>query len=510
MGSQKRMHDVDYTTRYLGYSTDNGAYYYYHKEEDWPVTSNMEQTMIAVHNYSVAAKIPYQYWLLDSWWYYKSKGKPNGVTNWTPRPDVFPHGLEYLFDQTGMFVQAHNRMWSADNVYAKDYNFVSSKSSPLSLPTEYRFWKDLLQKSVDWGLVVYEQDWLNVQYERQSQAFTNATLMRMWLMEMGRAAQDCHVAIQYCMPLPRHILQSVEIPAVTQVRASGDYQAGLWMQWNIGITSLLYTALELRPSKDNAWSKSIQPNNTFQNTTEPYPEFQAMILAMSTGPVAFSDKIGHSNITLILYTCRQDGVLLPPAQPLIPIDEWFYEQTNPSSTMTGHIQESRMKVNGLPAYPVVLSLELSEDFLLYPRHLAGFDAAETKWLVYDPSLFSILQEFNSERPLLLRKTKTMTPRDYSLHFVAPVIDCWCLLGERHKFVPLSSNRFMHVEMSTRSMKILLEGSEEETVEIAYMVMENDENDQWTVRSKVVTIPSSGRLEVTIEREPYLIYTSEKL
>lgn len=298
--------------------------------------------MIALHNYSDAARIPYRYWLLDSWWYYKSNGKVKGVTNWTARPDVFPHGLGCLYDQTGMFVQAHNRMWSAENVYAKDFKFVTSKSSTLSLPTEYRFWKDLLHKSSHWGLVVYEQDWLNIQFEGQSQAFTNSTLMRLWLMEMGRAAQDCHVSVQCCMQLPRHIPQSVEIPAVTQVRASGDYQAGLWMQWNIGITSLLYMALDLRPSKDNAWTKSVQPNNRSRNTTEPYLEFQTMILAMSTGPVSFSDKIGHSNTTLILRTCRQDGVLLQPAQPLIPIHDLFYEQTNPPSTMTGHIQESKM------------------------------------------------------------------------------------------------------------------------------------------------------------------------
>jgi hypothetical protein len=133
----------------------------------------------------------------------------------------------------------------------------------------------------------------NEQFERQSQAFANATLMRSWLMKMDRAAQDCHVAIQYFMPSTRHILQSVEIPAVTQVRASGDYSAGLWYQqwWNVGVASLLYMALDLKPSKDNAWSKSVQPNNTFKNTTEPYPEFQALLLAISTGPVAFSDKI---------------------------------------------------------------------------------------------------------------------------------------------------------------------------------------------------------------------------
>jgi len=36
-------------------------------------------------------------------------------------------------------------------------------------------------------------------------------------MQMGEGAAACDVTIQYCMALPRHMLQSVEIPAVTQV-----------------------------------------------------------------------------------------------------------------------------------------------------------------------------------------------------------------------------------------------------------------------------------------------------
>jgi hypothetical protein len=57
-------------------------------------------------------------------------------------------------------------------------------------------------------------------------------------MEMSRAAQDCHFTVQYCIQLPRHILQSVEIPAVTQVRVSGENFAGLWIQ-HVGVTLLL-------------------------------------------------------------------------------------------------------------------------------------------------------------------------------------------------------------------------------------------------------------------------------
>lgn len=45
-------------------------------------------------------------------------------------------------------------------------------------------------------------------------------------MQMGRAAETNGQTIQYCMSHVRHILQAVEIPAVTNARASGDYHPG--------------------------------------------------------------------------------------------------------------------------------------------------------------------------------------------------------------------------------------------------------------------------------------------
>ena len=51
------------------------------------------------------------------------------------------------------------------------------------------------------------------------------------------------------MPWPRHLLTSVEIPVVTQVRVSDDYIPGN-EQWKIGITTILSHALGLAAFKD--------------------------------------------------------------------------------------------------------------------------------------------------------------------------------------------------------------------------------------------------------------------
>ena len=51
------------------------------------------------------------------------------------------------------------------------------------------------------------------------------------------------------MPWTRHILQSVAIPAVTQVRVSDDYQPSN-SQWIIGDTTILAHAMGLAAFKD--------------------------------------------------------------------------------------------------------------------------------------------------------------------------------------------------------------------------------------------------------------------
>ena len=161
---------------------------------------------------------------------------------------------------------------------------------------------------------------------------------------MGRGAAKANVTIQYCMEYARFVLQSVEIPAVTQTRASDDYHPGQtgyyptqkdpsgksgcgfpYCVYYIGTTSLMNWALDLKPSKDNYWSTPKQgEGGPYGNQTrEPYNEMQGMILAYSTGPVAPSDRIGSSNASLILMACTAGGRLLQPSRPATAVDVCF-------------------------------------------------------------------------------------------------------------------------------------------------------------------------------------------
>ena len=56
------------------------------------------------------------------------KGADLGTKSWTAQDSIFPHGMESLYDQTGLAVVAHNRYWATDTVYSPQYDFIIEKA----------------------------------------------------------------------------------------------------------------------------------------------------------------------------------------------------------------------------------------------------------------------------------------------------------------------------------------------------------------------------------------------
>ncbi|KAK3772128.1 hypothetical protein RRG08_058191 [Elysia crispata] len=265
----------DLSLTHLGYWTDNGAYYYYNKLPG----KNYEDTLLLIQKNANDQNIPYRYIQLDSWFY--PKDSVQAVTTWDATENVFPKGIPELQGRLHLPLVAHNRYWSVNTTYAKQrgghFDFFIGHN--LSLPTSEIFWQYLLgHAKEEWGLIVYEQDWLNVQLLFTELLNTNLTAGRDWLLQMGSSALNHHLKIQYCMALPRHGLQSLEIPAVTQARVSNDYHLQD-DQWRIGVTSHLANALGLAPSKDTFWTTGDQPGNTYDKS-EPYPSLQVVVATL--------------------------------------------------------------------------------------------------------------------------------------------------------------------------------------------------------------------------------------
>jgi hypothetical protein len=314
--NQYRENDI--TVKYLGYYTDGGAYYYYNTEGEL----NYQDTLLTVHR---EVKLPFHYIQLDSWWYYK--GLQGGVSYWRSRPDIFPDGLPSLYRQMERIpLAAHNRYWAIDNVYSDKYAFLFDEVHEVSLPAgNDSFWIDLFGEAVhDWGLTLYEQDWLHKQTTNFIPLHNDIHLGRQWLISMGEAAEKTGITIQYCSPFPRHSLQALEIPRVTQARVSDDYTTHLIRQeaqWAIGVTSLLADALGMAPFKDTFWSISDEPGSSYKpSAMEPLPVREIVLAVLSTGPVGPGDGVNFTNYERIMKCCRQDGLILKPDRPITMID----------------------------------------------------------------------------------------------------------------------------------------------------------------------------------------------
>ena len=230
--------------------------------------------------------------------------------------------------------------------YAKqnggDFDFIIDKEKKMALPNDVEFWPWMLKFGRDkYNLWVFEQDFLLTTFEKLTALQTDLYLGRTWLTQMGDAAQSLGLTIQYCMSYPRHALQSLEVPVVTQIRVSSDYQPGN-TNWMIGDSTILAHALGLAAFKDNFHTVSEQQDCRF-TAPEPYPALETYVAALSGGPVGPSDSVGMANKTLIMATCMMDGRLLKPSRPAMSLDSTFvyraFGTSGPNGVVTAAYSE---------------------------------------------------------------------------------------------------------------------------------------------------------------------------
>lgn len=442
----------DISLNYLGYWTDNGAYYYYHPETN----KSYEESLLDVKSYSVGSQIPYRYLQIDSWWYPKDVIK--AVLTWTPMPGIFPDGIKSLSKKTGWPLAAHNRYWSKKTPYAKDNggNFTFVMDVLGSLPDDQSFWDYLLSQAKEWGLFMYEQDWLYVQTLYMEALQKNLTLGHDWLMQMASAAARNKQTIQYCMGYSRHALQSLEFPTVTQARVSEDYLT-LEDQWKVGVSSILARALRIQPSKDTFWTTSVQPGNPY-NKKEPHPALEAAVATLTAGPVGPGDMINYTDIELLMRCCRKDGRLLKPSRPITAIDKQlitdaFRDTTSESSIGEIWSTQSFIEVrygglNVTMGFGILLAADISRPFSVSVSEL-GFTELSSKGFFYPYTDVKQGKEFNSSTVIdLTNCSKT----NFCLYYFSPYLDHSSLypviLGEASKWVPVSEDRIQYISIDS--------------------------------------------------------------
>jgi len=445
---------ADVGLSYLGYWTDNGAYYYYKTEEGL----NYEQTLLKVKEEADRLSVPFGYFQVDSWWYVKSTDKGTGfgafswiknllgggAIRWSAKEDVFPDGLGAFQKNLALPLIAHNRWYDKKTDYKKEYEFVDGVGSRKpSFPIEERFWEMIMDNAKNWGIQVYEQDWLDTQWDIIPYLRQSIGAGENWLSWMSQSAKSRGLSIQYCMANPGMFMQAVKYSNVTQVRVSGDYLAGAPKEFHwlpFFKVSMLAWACGLYPWKDTYLSSSGQR----AVRDESRGEEETLISILSAGLVGPGDRIGYINKELLLRTCRKDGLLLKPDKPAMPIDKMFGKH----NTLYTVITETRTE---LGTYYYVAGFNMLKT--PYLKKEIGFDdlgIEPGEYLVYDWKEKKIQGE--NGKIVYPEKLKTYEGAYYVL--VPKLDNLPALAGEKEKFITVSKARFK--QLKTSGSKLMLE------------------------------------------------------
>ena len=314
---------------------------------------------------------------------------------------------------------------------------------------------------------MYEQDWMCKEYDGTDALQSNISLADDWLRGMAVGAERSGRTVQYCMPYANDILAAAALPAVSNARATGDYFHA-HHQWAIGGTALLYNALNILPFKDGFYSSTNKQVGGQTVGPETHPDREALISVLSGAMVGPMDGIHLLNATRVNATCRSDGYVLKPDVPLRTSDECFR-----SSAATG--------AGRLPLSPPTTK---PEECFVYHTHsdvkglgrvfylFSNDDRPLTPAMVDLPSSDAkdsyVLFDWYTKSLALLKPSNSLPPSYEGTRYavITPVMTGgWVLVGERSKYVPLSSFRFEQVSASADSLDVHLVGAAGETVRV---------------------------------------------
>ena len=294
-----------------------------------------------------------------------------------------------------------------------------------------------------------------LQYDGTEELLTNISLADLWLQGMAIGAAANNLTIQYCMPYPNQVLASAGFShIVTNARASVDYWPKDSTQWQIGPTSLFYWALGILPFKDGFYSSTKVQKGGFPKGPEHHPDLQALIATLSCAIVGAMDGIHLMNATRVKTSCRSDGTILKPDEPVRTSDVCFYQSPSRSEVLDPaqcHIYVTHSDIPGLGSvkYLFIKGTDTTGMTLSSMVNLNDDDeASNTEYAIYD--------WYNRDLLMLQDASNKVKPgyEGHSYSIITPIMDGgWIFLGEVDKYVPISRLRFSKVTTSFDGAKL---------------------------------------------------------
>jgi hypothetical protein len=494
----------DITLRQVGYQTDNGAMYCFCSEK------NCSEILISEVRSLNASGIPIGYLSFQSAGASSGRGKaaPWCVEVWGVDGGLdrqhYPMDLVSFQQALSVPLQLYAPYFCPSTIYfgnTTNGNWKSVSSDPTLPGCEAFSFKNInalealdfygwfYDKGLNAGMVSFETDFMNQNFNCVPDFIKSATHADQWLLGMADAALTRNVSIQWCYATPTDVLASIDLPAVTNFRVSFDFCYG--KSWDIGESSLLVWALGAAPSKDTLWTtdnnRASVPGCPWTPDHEtPAAELHLVLSLMTTGPVGISDTIGMTNATLLKRAIRSDGTLLKPMKAITAVDSTFVDSSGGGRNgKDGYLYGTSgrgkswifVSFKMKESYPVTL-----EDFwppvassatLLAYRHfsdgrgcLNGTDAVASGCV----RLVSIDKCRSRQSVFEAPVSPNGSPgSDFSPCVTSVWQACassgWFFLGELRGYVSLSPARFIKVSCTASGVTATLVGSAGEIVEL---------------------------------------------
>jgi hypothetical protein len=308
----------------LGYWTDYGAYYsdLFHPAD--------EKTLRELARYFHLKGIPVGYFGLDLWYDYERAGLARSY-----RPDVekFPRGLGQLVRETDIPVFLHLSGFARDNAYQGRYRFLEGEEA--ACPAEPEFYRDLARELLAEGAIGVWHDHLRNQQGRIPELRNSLTAAEDWFRGMTQAFSAAGLPLMLSVPTMGFLLSATAAPGVIAARSGEDYLVRHEQQLAMLLPEVrkkyepvpyrdfirgrflmgwLLWCLGMYPFHDVFITNAQHP----EGFAEPRAQDEALMRALSCGPIGIGDKLGYVDEGIVGKLCFPDGELLKPDFPARP------------------------------------------------------------------------------------------------------------------------------------------------------------------------------------------------
>lgn len=439
--------DHDALGRSVSYWTDNGAAYWYRTEPPRTVTETLRDAVASIE----ATGTPVGSVQLDSWFYPHETTRPfdteewvvppSGLVDWAPRADILPDGIGPVREAVGdLPLITHCRHLSKQSPLVD--RFDCWVDDEYAHPTGDDYYEEFLDRAASWGVETFEHDWLVECFLGVRGLRAAPGRARAWQEGIDRAAAERSMTLQWCMATPADFFQTATLGQVTSIRTSGDhgYLVGPGFLWAwFCYTNALARVLGLAPFKD-----------VFASGGE-HAEVEALLSALSTGPVGLGDAIDTTDPSVVAPTCRADGTIIRPDVPIAAVDACFREHA--------------------VARPVPLVAECHTD------HAAGrwtqvfcantYRGEETVTGPVDlgpawPTALSMAVDLRTGDVFEPTRdwSATLEPGGWSHHLLAPVTDGIAVFGDISKHAPVGKTRISSIDPDNGGIRLRVVGDGE--------------------------------------------------